>query len=69
VRKAAAFSPDERDDTKRAAIAAAVLDFKSGASVIPFSAEDRSDEDVAGFENVAGEDGSRCDDMERDKIL
>ena len=49
-RKAAGFSADEGNDAERAARIATVLDFESGASVIPFSAEDRSDEDVGEFE-------------------
>ena len=57
-RKTAAFSADERNDTKRAAGIAAVLDFKSGASVMPFPAEDRSDENVGEVEDVASKDRS-----------
>jgi len=41
-REAAASSADERDDAIGAARVAAVLDFQSGAGVIPFSAEDGS---------------------------
>jgi len=67
-RKAAAFSADERNDAKGTAIVTAVLDFENRASVIRFSAEDGSDENVAGFEDVAGEDAGRSDDVKRDKI-
>jgi hypothetical protein len=52
-RQAAGFASDERDDAERAAGVAAVLDFQRGAGVIPFSAENGSDEDVRKFEDIA----------------
>ena len=51
--KAAGFAADERDDTKRAAGIASVLNFEGWASVIGFAAEDRSDEDFGLGEDVA----------------
>jgi len=55
-RKAAAFPADEGDDAVGAAGVAAVLDFESGAGVIPFSAEDGGGEQRVLFENITGED-------------
>ncbi len=52
-REAAALAADEWDDAEGATIVAAVLNFEGGASVIPFSAKDGSDEDIAGSEDVA----------------
>src|SRR5438552_9981291 len=52
-REAAALAADEWDDAEGATIVAAVLNFEGGASVIPLSAEDGSDEDIAGSEDVA----------------
>lgn len=57
-REAAALSAYERYDAEGAAIVAAILNFQGRASVIPFSAEDWSDEDVACGEDVAGKDCS-----------
>jgi len=58
-RKAAAFAANERNDAERATIVAAVLNFEGGASVIPFSAEDGSDEDVIRREDVSDQKGGR----------
>ena len=55
-RKASAFATNERDDAEGATIIATVLNLESGASVIPFPAEDGRDENIARFENVTGED-------------
>src|SRR5260370_31124098 len=55
-RKAAAFPADEGDDAVGAAGVAAVLDFESGAGVIPFSAEDGSREKFGAVVDVAGKD-------------
>jgi hypothetical protein len=53
-REAAALATDERDNAVGAAGIAAVLDFESGTSVIPFSAEDGGGEEFGAIENVAG---------------
>ena len=55
-RKAAAVAPNEWNDAEGAAVVAAVLNFESGASVIPFSTEDGGNEDVAGGKDVSGND-------------
>ena len=55
-REAAALAADEGDDAVGAAGVATVLDFESGAGVMPFPAEDGSGEQDALFENIAGED-------------
>ena len=52
-REAAAFSADERNDTERAAVVAAVLNLESRTSVMRFSSEDGSDEDMMGGKDVA----------------
>ena len=60
-RQAAGFSANEGDNAERAAGVAAVLDFQYGASVVPFPAENGSDEDVGEFEDVSIENRRRVE--------
>ena len=55
-RKAAAFSPDERNHAVGAAAVAAVLDFQDRARVIALAAENGSGEEGSLPKDVAGED-------------
>jgi hypothetical protein len=55
-REAAAFAANKGNHAERAAGVATILDFQSGASVMGFPAENRSDEDIRNLENVACED-------------
>ncbi len=55
-RKTAAFAADKGNHAEGAAGIAAVLNFQSGAGVIPFPAENGSDEDLGLSENVTVED-------------
>jgi len=57
-RQAAGLAADKWNHAEGTARVAAVLDFQRGASVIPFPAEDRGDENVSEGGDVAGKDGS-----------
>jgi hypothetical protein len=52
-RKATGLATDEGNDAEGAAGIAAILNFEGGASVIPFPAEDRGDEDFGQLGDVA----------------